>query len=399
MGRPTEAATAITVPFLDLQAQYREIEAEVIEAVRAVCAAQQFILGPRVRDLETRIAEYSRCRYGVGVSSGTDALLAALMALDIGPDTEVITTAYSFFATAGAIARVGARPVFCDIDPETYNVSPDAVRAFIADHCEFRGDRLINRRTGGWVKAMMPVHLFGLMADMDALTDIAGRYRLHVIEDAAQALGAEDSSGRRAGSVGAIGCFSFFPTKNLGAYGDAGMCVTNDPLLAERLQILRVHGSRPKYHHAVIGGNFRLDELQAAILLVKFKYLDGWTAARQGHADYYSAALNAPGGPPVRTPRVPSGNRHIFNQYVIRAEDRDALRRYLTHVGIGTEVYYPVPLHQQLCFRYLGYRVEDCPEAARAAAQTLALPVYPELTAEQRRHVVETLRSWRPGRA
>lgn len=380
------------VPLLDLRAQYREIEAEIMAAMREVCAQQHFILGPRVQELEERVAEYSQCRYGIGVSSGTDALLIALMALEVGSGDEVITTPFSFFATAGTIARLGARPLFCDIDPTSYNLSPRAVAEFIVTHCEPQGDRLMNRHTGGAVKAVIPVHLFGQTADMEPLMKLARCYGLKVIEDAAQAIGAEYRNGRRAGSMGDIGCFSFFPSKNLGAFGDAGMCTTNDPVLAERLRILRVHGGKPKYHHGVIGGNFRLDELQAAVLLVKLNYLDGWTTRRQENAHYYDEAFQRAGRRcPVTTPQRLSGYRHILNQYVLRVERRDNLRQHLTANGIGTEVYYPIPLHLQECFAYLGYRPEDCPESARAAQETLAIPIYPELSEAQKRHVVETI--------
>ena len=385
-------ARRLAVPLLDLQAQYRAIEPEVMDALRDVCARQQFILGPRVTELEERIAEYSGCRYGVGLSSGTDALLAALMALEIGPGDEVITTAFSFFATAGTVARLGARPLFADIDPTTYNLSPASVEDLIRTQCETRAGRLVNRKTGGPVKVLMPVHLFGQVAEMDALMELARRHGLRVIEDAAQAIGAEYPGRRRAGSIGDIGCFSFFPSKNLGAFGDAGMCVTNDPALAERLKILRVHGSKPKYHHLVVGGNFRLDEVQAAVLLVKLKHLDGWTGRRQANARVYQTAFEeARLADRLGTPRVPAGYRHIFNQYVVRAERRDDLREHLRRAEIGTEIYYPVPLHLQECFASLGGKPEDCPVSVRAANETLALPIYPELTADQQQHVVRTI--------
>jgi dTDP-4-amino-4,6-dideoxygalactose transaminase len=382
----------IAVPLLDLKAQYREIEAEVMEALREVCSGQHFILGPRVKKLETRIADYSQCHYGIGVSSGTDALLAALMALDVGPGDEVITTPYTFFATAGVVARLGARPLFCDIDPSTYNLSPASVAECIADQCQLHDGRLINRKTGGIVKVLMPVHLFGQAADMDPLMELAGRYQLKVVEDAAQALGAEYIGGRRAGSMGHIGCFSFFPTKNLGAFGDAGMCITNDPVLADRLAVMRVHGGKPKYHHRIIGGNFRLDELQAAVLLVKLKYLDAWTKRREENASFYDGMFKKSGlDGYVSTPRASNGYRHIFNQYVPRVKRRDELRKYLATAGIDTEVYYPVPLHMQQCFSYLGYRAEDFPEACRAASEVVAIPIYPELSSIQKQHVVNTI--------
>jgi dTDP-4-amino-4,6-dideoxygalactose transaminase len=380
------------VPLLDLKCQYREIEAEIMETLRTVCADQQFILGPNVKKLEERVADYSRCRYGIGVSSGTDALLVALMGLEVGAGDEVVTTPHSFFATAGVIVRLGARPLFCDIDPVTYNLSPGSVADRIAIECELRDGRLVNRKTGGVVKVLMPVHLFGQMADMDSLIDIARRNNLKIVEDAAQAIGSESTGGRRAGSVGDIGCFSFFPSKNLGAFGDGGMCVTNDPGLAKRLAVLRVHGGSPKYHHAVIGGNFRLDELQAAVLLVKLKYLDAWTLRRQENARYYNNSFeNRSLDDYVSIPSAPDGYRHIFNQYVIRVKRRDELRKYLAAAGIDTEVYYPVPLHVQQCFSNLGHRAEDFPEACRAAAEAVAIPIYPELSCIQKQHVVNTI--------
>jgi dTDP-4-amino-4,6-dideoxygalactose transaminase len=310
------------------------------------------------------------------------------MALDIGPGDEVITSPYTFFATAGVVARLGARPVFCDISADTFNLDPRAVRAYVENECRRDGSGLVNRRTGARVKALIPVHLYGQMADMDALMPIAREHGLRVIEDAAQAIGAELPDGRRAGGIGDIGCLSFFPTKNLGAFGDAGMCVTNDAALAEKLKILRVHGGEPKYYHAVIGGNFRLDELQAAVLVVKLKYLDAWTRTRQTNAAHYTELIAAAAlGDRVRPPPIVRG-RHIFNQYVIRAERRDELRAYLTKHGVGTEIYYPVALHEQQCFAYLGYKAADFPNAHGAAAETLALPVYPELTEAQREYVV-----------
>jgi dTDP-4-amino-4,6-dideoxygalactose transaminase len=382
----------LAVPLLDLRAQYRTIESEVMETLREVCASQQFILGANVRELEAWVAEYSHCRYGIGVSSGTDALLMALMALEVGPGDEVITTPFTFFATAGTVARLGARPLFCDIDPLTYNLSPTCAAELIATQCERRDGRLINRKTGGIIKVLMPVHLFGQMADMEPLLELASRHGLRVVEDAAQAIGAEYPDGRRAGSWGDIGCFSFFPSKNLGAFGDAGMCTTNDPLLAERLKLLRVHGSVSMYHHAIIGGNFRLDELQAAVLLVKFKHLEDWTARRQANARYYDWAFDQAGiAGQVVPPRALVGYRHIFNQYVLRVERRDELKQYLADAKIGTEIYYPIPLHMQACFGYLGYQRGDCPEAYRASCETLAIPIYPELSAAQQQYVVDTI--------
>lgn len=379
------------VPLLDLKGQYAPLRDSIERAIREVCDSQRFVLGPRVADLEAQVAAYSGAREGIGISSGTDALLVALMALDVGPGDEVITTPFTFFATAGVIARLGARPFFCDIDPRTFNLDPHAVRVALDQRCDQYGDRLVNRATGGALKALMPVHLYGQMADMDALLEIARRHRLAIVEDAAQAIGAALADQRRACSTGDVGCLSFFPTKNLGAFGDAGMCVTNDAALAARLRTLRVHGGEERYYHAVVGGNFRLDELQAAVLLVKLQHLDDWTAARQKNAAHYDALFAAAKLDPVVTPFRKPGERHIFNQYVIRTTRRDELRRHLAAHGIGTEVYYPLPLHEQRCFAYLEHTPDDFPEAHRAAGEVLALPIYPELTAEQRDYVVKQI--------
>ena len=381
---------AMQVPLLDLKLQYQPLKAEIQSAIEKVCASQAFILGPATRELEASVAAYCQCRFGIGVSSGTDALLVALMALEIGRGDEVITSPFTFFATAGAIARTGARPLFCDIDAETFNLSPAAVLSFIERRCDTRNGKLINRDTGGVIKALMPVHLYGQVADIAPLVQIARRFGLKVIEDAAQAIGAEDANKSRAGSFGDVGCLSFFPTKNLGAFGDAGACVVNDPALAERIEILRVHGGKPKYYHAFIGGNFRIDEIQAAVLNVKLKHLDTWSAARQRNAAIYDDAFeNADLGKAVETPRVMEGVRHIFNQYVVRVRDRDLLRQHLMAAGVGTEIYYPVPLHLQECFEYLKYRKGDFPQSERAAAETLALPIFPELTKAQLHYVVD----------
>jgi dTDP-4-amino-4,6-dideoxygalactose transaminase len=379
------------VPLLDLRAQYAPLKAAIESAISALCDSQQFVLGPPVAELEARIADYSQAGCGIGVSSGTDALLLALMALDIGPGDAVITTPYTFFATAGVIARVSARPVFCDIDPLSFNLSPAAVSAWIDANCETRGGQLLDRSTGNVVRAIMPVHLYGRMADMDALNAIAREHGLAVIEDAAQAIGAELADGRRAGSVSDIGCFSFFPTKNLGAFGDAGMCVTSSDELAAILRIKRVHGGEPKYDHSVIGGNFRIDALQAVVLLEKLKHLDAWTAARQANAaDYDQLIVAANLDSRVITPD-PGPGRHIYNQYVLRCERRDALRAFLTGEGVGTEIYYPVSLHAQQCFAYLGYSADAFPESDQASSETLALPIFPELTAAQREYVVDRI--------
>jgi dTDP-4-amino-4,6-dideoxygalactose transaminase len=379
------------VPLLDLKAQYAQIRADVMPIIEEVCASQRFILGEHVLALEAEVAAYCASAAGVGVSSGTDALLLALMALGVGAGDEIITSPFTFFATAGTIARLGARPVFCDIDPVSFNLSPQAVSDFIGQHCRVQGGQLLNRATGGRIKGLMPVHLYGQSADMDPLMAVAKHYNLKVIEDAAQAIGTE-YQGVRVGSIGDIGCFSFFPSKNLGAFGDAGLCTTNDAALAESMRVLRVHGGKPKYFHAVIGGNFRIDELQAAVLRVKLKYLDGWTAARQRNAAYYTAAFAAANGAKnLITPQATVKGRHIFNQYVVRAQNRDALKDHLTAQGIGTEIYYPVPLHLQKCFSYLKHAPGDFPQSERAAADTLALPIYPELTQTQLDHVVASV--------
>src|SRR6202046_868023 len=351
------------VPLLDLKAQYAQIRADVMPIIEEVCASQRFILGEHVLALEAEVAAYCASAAGVGVSSGTDALLLALMALGVGAGDEIITTPFTFFATAGTIARLGARPVFCDIDPVSFNLSPQAVSDFIDQHCRVQGNQLHNRATGGRIKGLMPVHLYGQSADMDPLMAVAKHYNLKVIEDAAQAIGTE-YHGVRVGSIGDIGCFSFFPSKNLGAFGDARLCRTQDPVLAERMTVLRVHGGKPKYFHALIGGNFRIDELRAAVLRIKLKYLDEWTAGRQRNAAYYDQAFaRVVPAADVVTPARSAGGRHIFNQYVVRVQNRDALKDHLTAQGIGTEIYYPVPLHMQKCFDYLKHAPGDFPRS------------------------------------
>jgi dTDP-4-amino-4,6-dideoxygalactose transaminase len=376
----------IPVPLLDLKAQYRAIKSEIDEAVQRTFESQYFILGPGVEACEQAIAAYSQCQFGCGVSSGTDALLIALMCEGIGAGDEVITSPYTFFATGGSIARTGAKPVFADIDPETFNLDPANLEALITEN----------------TKAIMVVHLYGLMADMDPVMAIASKHGLCVIEDAAQAIGAE-YKGRRAGSIGDYGCFSFFPSKNLGGAGDGGMVVTNDPARAEKLHFFRNHGMNPKYYHKYIGGNFRLDALQAAVINVKLKYLDDWSRARQHNALRYNRLFTEAGlaGTKVQLPWFPrcTGSsepgscncRHIFNQYVIRVTDRDALKAHLQENHIGTEIYYPVPLHLQACFAHLGYAPGSLPHAEQAAHQTLALPIYPELTEEQAEAVVKSI--------
>jgi dTDP-4-amino-4,6-dideoxygalactose transaminase len=386
----TAAVTAQSIPLLDLKQQHTRIGDEIRQAIDRVIESQQFILGPEVEALEREVAAYSHCDYGIGVSSGTDALLVALMALDIKPGDEIITTPYSFFATAGSVARLGARPVFADIDPNTYNIVPEKI------------EERITART----RALMPVHLYGQTAEMDSIIEVARRHNLFVIEDAAQAIGAEHK-GRRAGSIGDMGCFSFYPTKNLGGFGDGGMVTTNSAALDERVRRLRNHGYTARYYNKEVGGNFRLDAIQAAVLRVKLKYLDEWTQARRLNAARYrslfdeahvalrdeaSAATSKDDG--VLLPSEAREGRHIYNQFVISSRRRDELQSFLKARRIGTEIYYPVPLHLQECFTGLGYAEGDFPNSERAARETLALPIYPELTAEQQRVVVETIREF-----
>lgn len=362
----------MNIPLLDLKAQFATIKEDVNRAIQEVLESQHFILGPKVDECEKAIAAYSQCAYGIGVSSGSDALLACLMADNIGVGDEVITTPYTFFATVGAITRLGATPVFVDIDPATYNMNVSQIAA------------KITKKT----RAIIPVHLYGQMADMDPIMHLADKHKLIVIEDAAQAIGAE-YKGRRAGSIGHYGCFSFFPSKNLGAIGDAGMIVTNDALRAEKLKVLRGHGAKPKYYHRVVGGNFRLDAIHAAVVSAKLPYLDSWTAGRQRNAKRYDQMFRQ-AKLPITLPVVTT-DRHIYNQYVIRSSSRDQLQNFLKTKGIGSEVYYPVPMHLQDCFAYLGVRAGEFPESERAAKESLAIPVYPELTDPQAQYVVDTI--------
>jgi dTDP-4-amino-4,6-dideoxygalactose transaminase len=377
----------VKVPLLDLKAQYATIKDEIREAVDRVLEGQQFIMGPEVGALETAVADYVGARHGIGMSSGTDAILAALMALDVGPGDRVITPAYSFFATAGVIARLHAVPVFADIDAASYNLSTATLERAWGSL-----DRGVQRR----VKAIVPVHLYGQCADMAGILEMAGRVGVPVIEDAAQAIGTVYKDGRFAGTLAPIGCFSFFPSKNLGGIGDGGMVVTSDDGLADRLRLIRNHGAKPKYFHKIVGGNFRLDTIQAAALLVKLRHLDAWHKARQGHADRYGELFRQAGlagtiGLPAVVDSTPGIRSHIYNQFVIRTPKRDALREFIATQGIGTEVYYPVPFHLQECFSDLGYKAGDFPESERAARETLALPVYPELTQEQQAYVVDRI--------
>lgn len=376
----TEVAAVAGVPLLDLKIQHENLRAELAEAVLRVLDSQQFVLGQDVRLLEEEIARYTGVRHAVGCANGSDALLLALMALDVRAGDEVVTTPYSFFATAGSIARLGAIPVFVDIEPGTYNINPAQIEAAITPR----------------TKAVMPVHLYGQCADMRAINEIAARHQLPVIEDAAQAIGADCAEGR-AGAMGAAGCFSFYPTKNLGAAGDAGMLTTNDDQLAERLRRLRVHGGASEYYHQEVGINSRLDTLQAVVLRVKLPHLDDWSNARTANARRYDVLFREAGLlDEVTPPFVREGARHIFHQYVIRVHEskRDALIEYLKAHRVGVKIYYPVPLHLQECFRYLGYGKGSLPEAERAARETLALPCYPELTQPQQEYVVDAIRNF-----
>jgi dTDP-4-amino-4,6-dideoxygalactose transaminase len=388
-----------TVPLLDLKPQYAAIKEEIQAAINRVCDSQYFIMGPEVQALEKDLTAYCQTKFALGVSSGTDALLLAMMAIDIKPGDEIITTPYTFFATAGCVARLGATAVFVDIDAKTFNIDPAKIEGKITSK----------------TKAIIPVQLYGQCADMDPIMDIAERYNLYVIEDAAQAIGSE-YKGRRAGSIGHIGCFSFFPSKNLGAFGDGGAVTTNDPDLAEQMRILRVHGGKPKYYHRFVGGNFRLDALQGAIVRVKLKYLDTWTAGRQRNAALYNRLFTeleltgaSDGDGPILTLPFESGEagqyahrigtdapfpgyRHIYNQYVLRvSHGRDDLRTFLTERKIGSEIYYPVPLHLQECFVEWDYQAGDYPVSEKAAAQTVAIPIYPDLTEEQIQTVVDAI--------
>ena len=370
--------SAQKVPLLDLKAQFAPLRGAVLEAIARVCDAQQFILGSEVEGLEHELETFLGIRHAVGVSSGTDAILAALMALDIGAGDEIVTTPFSFFATAGSIARLGARPVFVDIDPATFNIDAGALASAMTSR----------------TKAIMPVHLFGQSADLGPILEVAGRFGLPVVEDAAQAIGTF-YRGRPVGGIGTIGCFSFFPTKNLGAFGDAGLVTTSDDALDRKLRAIRQHGGQVKYHHDLVGANFRLDALQAAILRVKLPHLNDWTAARRRNAERYEALFAKAGLRDIVTlPARASDSTHIFNQFVIRVPERDELRTHLAESGVGTEVYYPVPLHLQPCFRELGYKKGSFPVAEAAADEALALPIYGELAEEQQSWVVEAIRSF-----
>ncbi len=367
------STTKLSVPLLDLKAQYEPLREEILREVTRVLDSQRWVLGPEVDLLERELAAYCGARFAVGCANGSDALFLALLALDIHPGDRVLTTPFTFFATAGAISRAGAIPVFADIDPATYNLNPTLAAEALQKH--------------GPINALLPVHLYGGAADMDPLFALG----IPVIEDAAQAIGAE-YKGRRAGSMGQIGCFSFYPTKNLGAAGDAGMLTTSDPKLASKLKALREHGGHARYLHDWIGINSRLDGVQAAVLRVKAKYLDGWSQARARNAALYRELLE---GSEVVLPRASAfQTRHIWNQFVIRSSDRDGLKKFLAEHGIGSEIYYPVPLHLQKCYASLGYREGDFPESEKAAREVLALPIFPELTREQIEYVAHTIRSF-----
>jgi len=381
---PTEPIPTVkqAFPFLDLKAQFAQIRAEVMAAVSRVMESQHFILGPEVAALEDEIKPLVGCEYVFGCASGSDALLLALMALDVGPEDEVITIPFTFVATAGAIARLGARTVFVDIDPETYNLDPSQL------------EEAITPKT----KAIIPVHLFGLPADMDAIMEVANRHGIPVIEDAAQAIGAKHKS-RLVGSIGSIGCYSFFPSKNLGGAGDGGLITTNDASLAAKLRMLRVHGSKNKYEYPILGINSRLDALQAAILRVKLRYLEAWTAARQKNADRYRALFREMKlEERVKATIAPKGYDHIYNQFTIRVGDRDGLREHLRSRGIPSEIYYPYPLHLQPALADLGYQPGDLPHSEAASVEVLSLPIYPELTERQLRTVVEGIAEFYKGR-
>jgi dTDP-4-amino-4,6-dideoxygalactose transaminase len=361
------------VKLLDLQEQYMSIRGEVRRVLDEVCDAQDFILGPRVEKFEQNLAAYCQTKYAIGVSSGTDALLCSLMALGVGPEDEVICPAFTFFATAGSIARLGAKPIFADIDPATFNIAPEQVKAKLSPR----------------TKAIMPVHLFGQLADMEAISDIARDREIPVIEDAAQAIGAK-RNGKPACAHGFVGCLSFYPTKNLGGFGDGGAICTSDEAFAEKCRLLRVHGSGTKtYYHKFIGGMFRLGAIQAAVLDIKLKRLDSWHEGRRRNAALYDKLL---AGPKVTTPKIDQGNWSIYNQYVVRVQNRDAVKAKLAEAGIGSAVYYPVPLHLQECFAYLGHKAGDFPESERACREVLALPVYPELKEDEVRYVASVLK-------
>lgn len=388
------------VPLLDISEQYRALAGPIRERLDEILANQKFILGPYGERFEKNMCAYTGAAHAVCVSSGTDALLAGFIAAGFGPGDAVITTPYSFFATASCIARVGATPLFVDIDPVTYNMSPQLLAEFLRRNCVRRDGATLYQPTGAAVKAIVPVHLYGLCCEMDSIQRMAEEFGIMVIEDAAQAIGAEyprQNGTRQAGTMGAIGCFSFYPSKNLGAAGDAGMVVCRDKEMAEKLRVTREHGMKPRYYHHFIGGNFRMDEMQAAILDVKLPHLDKWSAARRERADIYAEEFKRTGlTSEIRLPVEPFRDRglknhHIYHQYVVRTKQRDALREHLTKKEIGSAIYYPVPLHRQDCFSYLGYGEGSFPESERAALETLALPIFPELSRDAQKYVVDAI--------
>ena len=387
----------MNVPFLDLKAQYKTLKQEIDKKILGVVESQKFILGSEVTELEKKIASYTETKYAIGVSSGSDALIVSLMALGIGKDDAIVTTPFTFFATVGAIIRVGARVVFCDIDKKTYNMNPDSLEDVIKVE--------IKKQSSSRVRAIIPVHLYGQCADMAPILASAEKYNLSVIEDAAQAIGAgypSPSGVKNACGMGDLGILSFFPSKNLGAFGDGGMILTDNEKLAEKVRILRVHGAQNKYFHDIIGGNFRLDSIQAAVLLVKLKYLDHWSQKRQHNALLYDRLFDETGLTAKGILQVPDAvykpigipRYHIYNQYVIRAKKRDELQKYLTSKRIATAIYYPLALHLQKCFAYLGYKEGDFPETEKATTEVLALPIFPELVNDQQEYIVASIKEF-----
>ncbi len=391
---------AMRVPLLDLGQQYRALSKQIQGAIEDVLNSHRFILGSKVQEFESAICRYCDVPHAIGVSSGTDALLAILMGLGIGRGDAVVTTPYTFFSTAGCIARVGARPVFADIDPRTYNISPSAIQEWLEKNGQLDSDGAWKLKTGEKIRAIIPVHLFGACCQMDAFREISEHFQLHLIEDAAQAIGAEFPFGDRAakaGTMGEVGFFSFYPSKNLGAAGDAGMIVCQDETRASKLRILRNHGMEPRYFHHVVGGNFRLDEMQAAILGVKLPFLETWAAARRAAADFYGSEFARAGlTERITLPAEPYRdcgltNHHVYHQYVVRTPKRDALYEHLSKREIETAIYYPLGLHEQKCFAHLGYKKGDFPETEHAARETLALPIYPEISRDAQRYVVNAV--------
>ncbi len=383
----------MNVPLLDLQAQYATIKDKVLEAVNGVFESQRFVLGAQVSALEEEIARFCGVPYAVGVASGTDALLLSLKALGVGPGDSVVTVPFTFFATAGAIVNLGARPIFVDIEPAGYEMDPAQLDRFFTQECTYSASlrKTIHKSSNTTVKAVLPVHLYGQCADMDEIMSIARRYNIPVVEDACQAIGAVYGE-QQAGSLGDLGCFSFFPSKNLGGAGDGGMVVTTNKQLADRVRLLRTHGAQATYYHSIVGFNSRLDELQAAVLRAKLPYLQGWSQARSLNAADYAKLFQEAGLlAHITRPATLANRSHIFHQYVIRCKNRDELQGFLKAADIGSAIYYPVSLHEQECFRYLGYGPMDLPQAHAASQEVLALPIYPELTEAQRRHVVNSI--------